>query len=120
VTAYFDSFNHISLPFPTAQLAMSASEQMTLATGRPSSDDRLLALATTLFASPVPAPAPQTPCEITLQRLGKYYRELSLIVWDQLKDPERQRLGEQVREELPVRTLERYEELFRRLARAVS
>jgi hypothetical protein len=123
VTAYFEALDEVDLPFDAGELALTAADQAGLAgsteTGTAGSPEwRLL-------RAEVPMPTPQSPYEVTLKTLARFYSRMSdevcefaagLAGWDRLDERARRRWRDTVTGELPGLATERYEEQFRRLA----
>lgn len=125
VAAYFEAFAKMPLPFQIRDLNLRASEQVTLVTGELTDSSRLGTLAEVLLRSKVPMPSPQVPYELTLESINAFYAEISsrlmdfiagLRAWEELGDPERQKLGEMLSDKLLTRATDLYQEFFRRLA----
>ncbi|PWK87392.1 hypothetical protein C8D88_104553 [Lentzea atacamensis] len=106
VTAYFEAFRAMELPFSfTAQ-----------------DDDHVLSF--TPFELPLPLPSASVSYESNLSAIHDFYLDLndsllrvaqSLAAWDRLNDTEKSRAVSAL-EPLPGRAVDRYQELFRQLA----
>ncbi len=125
VTAYFEALKNVRLPFNSAELQFTKSEQTQLASRRPADTDNLVLLAQDLLTAKLPSPVPQQPYEVTLELLLAYYTELSartlnfitgLAIWDRLNETEKARVSGIVKGEVPKVALQWYEHFFRQLA----
>lgn len=129
ITAYFESLTDISLPFDIRQLALSKSEQVALATGRPAGPSRLRDLADCILHSSIPTISANSSYDETLGSLRVFYSDLSralqnffvgLAFWDDLTDREKERtytsLTRRFEKTLPDLAVTNYEKYFWRLA----
>ncbi|SNY73793.1 NACHT domain-containing protein [Paractinoplanes atraurantiacus] len=122
VTAFFEEMAAADLPFRFADLELTRAEQESLAAGSPGSAADILAFDT--LACPVLLPSPHEPDDEFRRRLTAYYRNLSMATLDFVQGlaavsrlPERaQERTADVLDELPVKAVERYDDLRRRLA----
>ncbi|MFS8099154.1 hypothetical protein LFM09_18675 [Lentzea alba] len=106
VTAYFEAFRELELPFVFT----------------PQDDEHVLQFSP--FDLGLPLPSTSRPYEQNLKEIYEFYRDLisdtqtlmeSLAQWDRLNETEQDRLLRSL-DPLADRALERYQELFRRLA----
>jgi len=109
VAAFFDAMATVRLPFDVADLALTPSDQLTVA----------------LLRTPAPVPAPHRPYEQSLEALAGFYdhtaREVlgfltGLAVWDRLDDRDRRAVEEVMLGEITTKAVTKYEDMFRRLA----
>ncbi|XVU22330.1 NACHT domain-containing protein [Actinoplanes sp. CA-054009] len=122
VTAFFEEMAEADLPFRFADLELTRAEQESLAAG--GSGAAAQALAGDGLAHPVPLPSPHQPDAEFRRRLRAYYRGLSastlsfvqgLAAVDRLPAQAQERTAE-ILDDLPARSVERYDGLFRQLA----
>ncbi|SOE07103.1 hypothetical protein SAMN06272765_7985 [Streptomyces sp. Ag109_G2-15] len=109
-------------PLSLNDLLLSRREQITLAGGRPPSDE---GFAQTMTQVDAPRPAPHLPYEDTLVELRLWYRRLAsrvvnflrgLALWEELPASIRSEIADTVHDALPERAVEQYEALYSRLA----
>ncbi|WP_190113284.1 NACHT domain-containing protein [Streptomyces cinnamoneus] len=121
VTAYFEAFGETRLPFAQRELDLTRRDQLRLAGGSAAARDFLDQL---VGAAP-PMPAPHLPYEQALDELRTWCEQLSgrllffvrgLAVWDGLDDTGREATRQALGDDLCARAVDRYEELFARLA----
>ncbi|WP_433544851.1 NACHT domain-containing protein [Streptomyces sp. CA-294286] len=122
ITAFFEAAAEADLPFALAELELTRSEQIALADG--DGDGTAGTFVRALLSTGIPQPNPTQPFEQTLRQLYRWYgvpgHKLweflrGLAVWDRLDESERSRAESTLRD-LDRRAVERYEELFGRLA----
>jgi hypothetical protein len=120
ITAYFEAAEEAELPFSIGELELTRDEQIALAGG----DGAAGTFVRALLSAGVPQPSPTQPFEETLRQLHGWYGApghrlweflRGLAVWDRLDESERSRAERAIRD-LDRRAVERYEELFARLA----
>jgi hypothetical protein len=121
IAAYFEALRAVRLPFDLDELEITAAEQVAVATGAHPGRE----LAGTLLRSAVPMPGPQQPYEDTLAELRGFYDGLGkavlkfiaeLAAWERLPDRVKKHTANAVRREVTPRAVDRYGELFQRLA----
>ena len=100
-------------------------DQVSLAAGTPADSAKLGSLVRGLLQEQLPAPVPQFPYEVTLERIGELYGRLSVQLaayvvgpesWDALDPDDQKAFRKAFQENVGRRAVGRYEELFRRLA----
>lgn len=125
VSAYFETFAKMPLPFQIRDLNFRASDQVTLAAGDSTNSSRLATLAEVLLRSEVPMPSPQVPYESALENVKAFYAEISsrlldyitgLRVWEELDETKRREVSDNLGDLLLASATDLYQEFFRRLA----
>ncbi|MFC6020606.1 NACHT domain-containing protein [Plantactinospora solaniradicis] len=120
VSAFFEALAAADLPFRFEDLELTGREQAAIA-GVRRTDQSLLG---SLFAEGVPTPSPQQPYEQFHAALNGYFTEVAeglkafvagLAAWERLENSRRAAFRAVLRT-LPFRALDRYQELFGRLA----
>ena len=100
-------------------------DQVSLVAGTPAPSAKLGSLVRGLLHDELPAPVPQYPYEVTLERISELYGRLSTQLsayvvgqesWDALDPDDRKAFQKAFQENVGRRAVGRYEELFRRLA----
>ncbi|GLF98371.1 NACHT domain-containing protein [Streptomyces yaizuensis] len=124
ITAYFEVLGEVELPFRLADLELTRDEQLTVVGDGGSGD-----LLDRLPMASLPRPAPHRPYESVLRDLEIWYDRCSnrllmflsgLAVWERLSDGQRQAThGALFDGPFLGRALDRYEELYARLAQDV-
>lgn len=124
LTAYFDALQGVFAQLPSGYaMHLGRAEQVSMAGG--SVDAGLRGIADALISVVPVHPASVESHEAMLELLKDFYTDLSdhvmefvsgLASWAVLGETERSRLSERVRESVPAMSVDRYEELYRRLA----
>jgi hypothetical protein len=124
ITAYFEMFKSVRLPFNPKRIKLTKDDELTLATGQVVETSSAKELLNALLNAELPIPSPYEPTEVIRRRLRRHYEELSarlikfltgLALWDELDDTTRNRV-QRISSEVPRRAVDRYEELFVALA----
>jgi hypothetical protein len=124
VTAYFEAFKAVRLPFNPKKLKLEKTDQLALLGGEPLETHTAQGLLGGLLDLDLPIPTPYEPFEDTSRRLFVLYQELSaslvrflrgLALWDEKDDTTRRRI-DRIIGDIPELAVERYAELFRSTA----
>jgi NACHT conflict system protein len=124
VAALFEALEQLKLPFEPADVELGRHEQVRIATDA-DPDGATGSWVDHILAAEVPLPSPVCPYEQLLDELREWFggriRRLikyltALAVWDRLNETERTTTVNLLRDVLPARATERYEEWHRRLA----
>ncbi|MFF2364695.1 NACHT domain-containing protein [Streptomyces sp. NPDC058122] len=124
IAAYTEALSEQGFPFAIKDLALNRRDTARLIADSPSGENDLAAVTDHLLAADVPAPSQHQPYEETLRSLKDFYDDAGqrmgtflagLAVWDTLDADDRQRTTALLAA-LPDKAVERYEELYRRLA----
>jgi len=125
VTGFFAAMSEARLPIDYAELYLTASTQVAIATGQAVDSDRLRLLTEILNDSGVPGEPEGFVRASGSAALTDYYASLGrriaryvegLAVWDSLADAARQTVQDRLCNDVPKVALARYEELLRQLA----
>jgi hypothetical protein len=117
LVAFFEAFDELGIPLTSKELDLTKQRQLDVHRGWRAQG--------ALHETDIPAPTPGQSYEGYLETLKVHYDELAedlaqmtsrLAVWDDLDDTRKYRLLETMKDDLPSRSIVRYEELFRRLA----
>jgi hypothetical protein len=123
--AYFEVLSKVDLPIKAKLLDLRKTEQVAIAGGGEAGSSRLRVLADELLRANVPIPTPQRPYEVTLESLHTFYKNIShkvlQFVSDRVKPkevdaPQWREFARLLDDELSIRAVDRYVELFRSLA----
>jgi hypothetical protein len=125
VTAFFEAFDGVPLPFRLDELDLTRGEQLALSDVQVAGGDWI----GQVINAPVPAPRPECGYAALLADLQRWYAEAARrladyvagrSVWDGLDDSAQMRVRRLIVEELPDRAVGVYEDLHRRLALEVA